>query len=543
MSDVNASTPTPAAAASAPPPLTYTGPGEVLLNQAITLSGGYDAKRIAQLTLLAEDKFPLTVTPNPAAGTWQVKLDRGFSTAGSRWLRLRGADSAGKLVGDRVIYITVSTDPLTVGKALVLKVLQDTLFKVRPVDSSRLNDQQKVLVKAGQTFNVNRYGVVDGHLKLELAQAIPPIGNFGYFYEDFVQLSKGTEVLRFEVEDIPDIPLAAAEMLVTATTLLKAKPTDSSTLPANQKVELLQGQTIGIQGYAIVNGHFRVSLSKPIQGFGDRGFVYWQFVTIKRNGREIEYDPDALSVTALKPTLFKKRPVDSSALNDREKFSFPAGAYYGVSGYALESGHIKVSLTEELPNFGNTGYLFPDFVRMRRGSRTFNPFPPQVEIGVPYFSQRDNPRNYWSTCNVTSIAMVFYRYGIRPKRGGQLEDELLQWCLSRYGEGSQTDNNVLSELIKAYGFKTSFSTTRKWADVKTELANNRPVILGGMFTASGHIVVLIGYTGQGYIVNDPWGNALSGYSNTEGRKRLYPYDYMDRVAGPDGNVWAHFISR
>jgi hypothetical protein len=43
------------------------------------------------------------------------------------------------------------------------------------------------------------------------------------------------------------------------------------------------------------------------------------------------------------------------------------------------------------------------------------------------------------------------------------------------------------------------------------------------------------------IVNDPWGDALTGYSDTEGGKLLYPYGYLNQVSGPDGNIWAHFI--
>ncbi|HSF73624.1 MAG TPA: C39 family peptidase, partial [Microcoleus sp.] len=194
-----------------------------------------------------------------------------------------------------------------------------------------------------------------------------------------------------------------------------------------------------------------------------------------------------------------------------------------------------------LPNFGNTGYVFPSFVQFKRGDKIFDPVPNNVELNVPYFSQRDNPRFDWSTCNVTSIAMVLYYYGLRSQWGGQLEDELLQWCFDYAGQGSQTDHSVLSALIQAYGFKTSFSTTRRWAEVRSELLNRRPVVLAGDFTAAGHILTVIGYNSQGYIVQDPWGDALTGYSDTEGRKLMYPYSYVNQVAGPDGNVWAHFI--
>ena len=539
MTDTTAISSLSSPGVTAPP--TYSGPKEVLINKPVTLKGTYDATRIAQVTLSAEDKFPLNVTTN--AGTWQLTLLTGFSTAGSRWLRLKGFDSQGQVVENRVFYITVSSDPLTIGQSLTLKVLQDTFFKAAPADSSTLSDQQKVLVKAGQTFSVNRYGSIDGHIKLELGEEIAPIGSFGYFYESHVQLSKGTQIFRFNLEEVPNLSLTA-QLVITTTTILKAKLGDSSTLAANQKINAAAGQTYAITGYACVNGHFRVKLAEAIAGFGDTAFVYWKYAQVKRNGKSIPYDSDALTVTALTSTILKKRPVDSSQLQASERANLSAGNFYGVSSYAIQGGHIKVALTEELPGFGNTGFAFPSFVQMKRGGKPFNPIPPTVEINVPYFSQRDNPRYYWATCNVTSIAMVFYYYGIRAKNSGQqLEDELLQWCLDKGGAGAQTNHNVLSQLIQAYGFKPSFNINRTWQEVKEELINGRPVVLCGLFTHGGHIVTAIGFTSQGYIVNDPWGDAMSGYSNTEGRKRLYPYSYVDEVAGPDGEVWAHFISR
>lgn len=522
--------------------LTYQGPREVLINQPVVLSGTFDPQKVVKVTFVAEDKFPLNVVIAVQSGTWQVKLDKGFNLAGARWLRLKGLDRTGKAVGEKVIYITVSTDPVTVGQALTLKVLQDTFFKVSPADSSKLSEPQKVAVKAGQTFKVSKYGFTEGHLKVSIAPVIAPIGEFGYFFAKHVQLSKGSKVFSFNIADVPNIPLQG-QVLITRTTLIKAKVADSATLAADQKFELLQGQSFAITGYACMEGHFRVTLAEAIPEFGNSGFIFWEHLQLKKDGKVIAYNPDALTVTALRTTVFKKRPLDSSQLSNAEKVTLPGGTVYGVGSYALADGQLKVAMTDDFAGFGNTGYLFPDHIQLKRGGQSFNPFPPQVELNVPYFSQRDNPRLYWSTCNVTSIAMVLYYYGLRARSGGQLEDELLQWCLNHYGQGSQTDNGALSELIKAYGFKTSFSTTRRWSQVKDELANGRPVVMGGLFTHGGHIVTVVGYTPQGYIVNDPWGDALSGYYNTEGKKLLYPYSYMDRVAGPDGGVWAHFVAK
>ncbi|MBD0392615.1 MAG: C39 family peptidase [Microcoleus sp. C1-bin4] len=522
--------------------LTYQGPAEVLVNGPIVLRGSFDKQQAAKVEMIAEDKFPLSVTLNQQASTWQVNLPKGFSVAGSRWFRLRATDSKGNVTGSQIIYITVSSDPLTVGKGLTLKIVSDTLFKVAPLDSSRLDNQQKVLVKAGQTLAVSKYGFIDGHLKVVVDSAISPIGTFGYFYEPDVQLAKGNKILKFDLADVPNSNVTA-QLWVTQTTQIKGQPEDSSKLPANQVADLILGSTYAITGYACILGHFRVTLAESIPGFGNIGFIYWQDVKIKKDGKEVPFDPGALTMTMLQATVFKKRPVDAASLKDTEKTTLPLGRVYGVESYGLEGDHLKVSVTEELPNFGNTGYVFPSFVQFKRGDKIFDPAPNNVELNVPYFSQRDNPRFDWSTCNVTSIAMVLYYYGLRSKWGGQLEDELLQWCFDYAGQGSQTDHSVLSALIKAYGFKTSFSTTRNWADVRSELLNRRPVVLAGDFTASGHILTLIGYNSQGYIVQDPWGDALTGYSDTEGRKLMYPYNYVNQVAGPDGNVWAHFISR
>ncbi len=524
------------------PVIDFIGPSEFLAKQPITLNGTFDPQKVAKVTAIAEDNYPLTVTLNPPLSRWQVRLDRGFQEAGARWLRLEAANSNGEVIASQIANITVTEDALSVGRSLSLKVTSDTFFKSIPVDSTTLEAQQKIIIQAGQTFSIRKYGLVDGHLKVTLNTSVPPVGNFGYFYEGDVQLRKGEKVLKFDAENVVTNPIIA-QMVLEKTTLLKAKPVDSSDLADNEKITLVGGKSYSISGYASFKGHFQVTLTEAIPGFGNVGYVYWRDVQIIKDGKTLPYDPDALTVTIEQTTAFKDRPINASELSNTQKVTLQAGMVYGVAGYSLESGHLKVTLTEEFPGVGNTGYLFPSYLKMRRGGEIFDPLQNQGEMNVPYFSQRDNPRFYWSTCNVTSIAMVLYYYGIRPRWGGQLEDELLQWCFDRYGEGSQTEHSVLSELVRAYGLESSFSTTRTWAQVKNELANQRPVVIAGDMTASGHILCAIGYNSRGLIVNDPWGNALTGYVDTEGRKLLYPYDYLDRVAGPDGKIWAHFIRK
>ncbi|MGB3403177.1 MAG: C39 family peptidase [Microcoleaceae cyanobacterium] len=436
---------------------------------------------------------------------------------------------------------TTQTSPL-IAQDLQLEIVTDTLFKSTPVDSTLLNKEQKIVLKAGQKFKVLKYGVVDGHLKVLLEDNIPHIGSFGYVYIKHIRFHQGEEVLDFDVDQIPDTEINA-KLWITQTTLIKKKPIDSSSLSPDQYTQISLGQTFFIQGYASTQGHFRVILTESIADFGNVGYVYWQHVRLIRDGIEIPYNPDAITMIVQQETVIKKQPIKTDLLKASEKAVLPGEQVYGIKSYSVEQGHIKVALTEEISYFGNTGYVLPTDVSFQQRGKSFNPIPPHLELNIPYFSQRDNPRYSWSTCNVTSIAMALFYHGLRSRMGGQLEDELLQWCFNHAGAGSQTNHSVLSALIQAYGFKTSFSTTRNWVEVKEELINRRPVVLAGDFTPSGHIVTLIGYNNEGYIVHDPWGDAYTNYSNTEGQRLLYSYSYLDRVSGPNGNIWAHFIDK
>ena len=527
------------------PTLSYTGPTEVIAQQPITLTGEFNPSEVKTITLSAEGKYPLPIRLNTAIGSWETKLDQGFHDAGLRWLRLNASDAQGKAVDSQVIYITVSDTKAIDPGNLSLEILQTTKFKVAPVDADDLTIEQKIDLKPGQTLPVRNYGLVDGHLKLRLNTSITPVGDFGYIFEDHARLRKGTSILRFSLEDVPDTPMSG-QMVVRETTFFKVSPVDAGSLNNGQKIRLFQGQTFGLLGYASTSGHFRVTLNDSVPGFGNVGYVYWRHVSLLQNRKTLAYDPESLTVTIRQPTALKRKPISSNSLTREDKTTLPLGRVYGVMSYEtdLESNHVRVALTEEIPGYGNTGYLFPEHIWLRQGSTTIEVFPQlpkRIELNVPYFSQRNNPRYYWSTCNVTSIAMVLYYYGLRPQYSDQLEDELLQWILTRYGEGAQTDHSVLTQLIQAYGFKTSFSTTRKWGEIDAQLAAGCPVVLAGDFTATGHILTVIGYRPEGLIVNDPWGNALTGYSNTEGRKLLYPNAYLNTVCGPSGSIWAHFI--
>lgn len=175
------------------------------------------------------------------------------------------------------------------------------------------------------------------------------------------------------------------------------------------------------------------------------------------------------------------------------------------------------------------------------------PAPLDIELKVPYYSQRDNERYPTGTCNVTSYAMVLAYYQAPRKTVGgkmwaQREDEL-EAFLQENGK-TRWSHESLAWMGRQYGLDCRFGTDRTWDSIRAEVRAGRPVIVSGLFTKSGHIVVIIGLKGDDFIVHDPWGDANTGYKNRNGQARIYSFEFLERVVrdAPDSK-WAHFVRR
>ncbi|TAD92440.1 MAG: peptidoglycan-binding protein, partial [Oscillatoriales cyanobacterium] len=354
--------------------LTYLGPQEIEANRASALVGIFDKNRVAGISA-TEGTNALNVEINLSTGTWSIGLAKGFDNPGIRTLQVKATDKTGKVIGEPTFNIKVNPATNSALPLLMLVVLQNTKFKAGTIASASLNDQQKADTIAGQTYLLADYELDDRHLRVELNNPISPVGKSGYFYEEHVLLTKGAKVLRFDRTDLLTPPPGMQLLWVVKKSKLKLSPADSATLAPNQKIDLSQGETFNILGYACVENHFRVTFDRAIPNFGNSGFLYSQHVQILQDGRGIPFDKNAVTMTVVKTTAFKKRPVDSATLQPPEKITLPAGIIYGISGFSIEQGHIKVSLTENLPPFGNTGFIFPDFVQFARGGKSFNPAP------------------------------------------------------------------------------------------------------------------------------------------------------------------------
>lgn len=173
---------------------------------------------------------------------------------------------------------------------------------------------------------------------------------------------------------------------------------------------------------------------------------------------------------------------------------------------------------------------------------------------VPWLSQRDNKIDPGITCFPTSVAMVITyilnqekltKADIGCSADMQLEDyidqvlnskEITDWMKANtsvlgrwiwdykrrtvYAVEAQAFNIMMGHL----GYKATFTDQLTYDQICDALEVNKlPFIIGGNFSSvskvSGHMNCLVGFNKIGlreFDTNDPYGNALTGYTNTNG---------------------------
>jgi hypothetical protein len=176
--------------------------------------------------------------------------------------------------------------------------------------------------------------------------------------------------------------------------------------------------------------------------------------------------------------------------------------------------------------------------------RTQPPTPPT--LNVPYFSQRDNYRDASRTCFSSSCAMLTecLKPGTLP--GAKGDDKYVEQVFKR---GDSTDASVQVQTLKHFGINASFKTNGSLGTLDALLAQGIPVPIGILHhgpasapSGGGHWLIVVGKSGEDYIVNDPWGeidNASGTYPSTDGKQKKYSKKLIAArwtVEGP-GSGW------
>lgn len=143
-----------------------------------------------------------------------------------------------------------------------------------------------------------------------------------------------------------------------------------------------------------------------------------------------------------------------------------------------------------------------------------------VLLKVPYECQNDNGPTGWRECFSSSCAMVARFW--RPK--AIASDDDYNRIRSRFGD--TTDAGAQLRALGSLGLQASFKQNGDATTLERILREGRPVPVGWLHkgaasapTGGGHWSVVVGFTAEAFIHNDPNGEAdmvNGGYVTTKG---------------------------
>ena len=148
---------------------------------------------------------------------------------------------------------------------------------------------------------------------------------------------------------------------------------------------------------------------------------------------------------------------------------------------------------------------------------------------VEWYSQRDNVGDNtngvfgYNMCQLTSLAMVMNAMGIkRLNASGQYEDELYSYAkLAGYGGSKLWKNTakVYEKVTEKYDIVLTWYSKDIVKHAKETIDKGKPFILSMDYKEDGqhgHVIVAVGYTENTLIINDPYGDNITGYSEHNG---------------------------
>lgn len=171
---------------------------------------------------------------------------------------------------------------------------------------------------------------------------------------------------------------------------------------------------------------------------------------------------------------------------------------------------------------------------------------PSNPLQVPYFSQRDNASGTgYRECFSSSCAMLAAFYG------KVTSDDEYNRIRQRYGDS--TDAQVQVKALQHLGLSPLFKQNFRLADLENEIKNGFPVATGWLHhsnyqkpSGGGHWSVVVGYSKNATIHNDPFGLAdivNGGYKSAQGGQFItFANKYwLPRWEVNGGDGWAMLV--
>lgn len=168
-----------------------------------------------------------------------------------------------------------------------------------------------------------------------------------------------------------------------------------------------------------------------------------------------------------------------------------------------------------------------------------------------YNSQRDNLVDPYITCFPTSVAMTTrtleqFTYGRQEILREDLDDVIIHNIESQLSRWRKVARKI-GKWTSAYHPRTIWAFWESWFEENSVVTGYKakyyhqdqesikemlmeqdtPVIVGNKFTHGGHVVAIIGFDDDrgSFLVNDPYGNPMTGYREHNGREVWVPYHF------------------
>ena len=162
--------------------------------------------------------------------------------------------------------------------------------------------------------------------------------------------------------------------------------------------------------------------------------------------------------------------------------------------------------------------------------------------GVPYFYQYDNLLHPGSSCQNTSIAMVLSYLGWE----GVPDDITSEWGKD-YAQSPGNLNYLFNTLSNEHWLGGALWTTTEGSleEFRSAASQDNIIIVHGYFTGYGHVLVVTGFDGENYRVNDPAGQwnlefrGGYGQERSDGRDIMYPKEAFESAISTSDGV--HFL--
>ena len=187
---------------------------------------------------------------------------------------------------------------------------------------------------------------------------------------------------------------------------------------------------------------------------------------------------------------------------------------------------------------------------------------PSKILAVPYFAQNDNEPwdgNFGNVqcCPTSNAALAFFLRPDLRKRSYLLtfsEPESYYKYLFElvgYSADDRGDHDAhTATLQKYFGIKSTWSTTLTVKDFKESIDRGYPVVCGVNYKVSGHIMLVVGYTEKGLIINDCYGIRAGcedyysvinpGYGDTTGQEDEYSWETLATILF-NGGGWGRMV--